>query len=103
VAGFDTAGAYRLAGMSTRREIDLVPLGPGELAGDTLGVGYRTFRTRCASCHDAPSPGSQPAYMWEAIMSRMKKNAADAGLMPISAEDDTIVFGFLRKHASDRR
>jgi hypothetical protein len=104
VTRFDSAGAFRLAGMSTHREIDLVPLKPRELsAADTADAGYHTFQMRCGSCHDVPSPASMPAYMWEAEMVRMKKNAADAGLLPITPEDEALVVEFLRRHASDAR
>jgi hypothetical protein len=104
VVRFDSAGAFQLAGMSTRRKVALVPLESGELpVADTLGLGYHTFHMRCASCHDVPSPATKPGYLWEATMSRMKKNAADAGLMPISEEDEAIVLDFLREHASDAR
>lgn len=98
---FDSAGRFDLAGMSTHREIEIQALKPRELEGDTLGPDYRTFHMRCGSCHEVPSPSSKPAYLWEASLSRMKKNAADAGLMPMAPEDEASVLRFLREHAAD--
>lgn len=103
VERFDSAGAFKLAGMSTHREIQIDALRPGELGADTLDPAFHVFHMRCGSCHDVPSPGSRPAYLWDAAMSRMKKNASDAGLMPISPEDEETVLRFLREHAADRR
>ncbi|MDP2958249.1 MAG: hypothetical protein Q8N53_17610 [Longimicrobiales bacterium] len=102
VERFDSAAAFRLAGMSTHREIKIDALDPGELGADTLVPAYHVFRMRCGSCHAVPSPGSKPAFLWDAAMSRMKKNAADAGLMPISPDDEAKVLQFLREHAADR-
>jgi len=103
VSHFDSADAYDLAGMSTRKAIQLEALKPGELGGDTLSADYHTFHMRCGSCHDVPSPGAKPGYLWEAMLSRMKKNAADAGLMPMAPDDEAAVLRFLRSHAKDAR
>ncbi len=103
VARFDSAGAYQLAGMSTRRNVRLVALKPGELGADTLDAAYHTFHMRCGSCHDVPAPRSKPPYLWEATMSRMKKNASDAGLMPISDEEEGRILEFLRNRAAGNR
>ena len=97
---FDSAAAFQLAGMSTHREIKIDALDPRDLGADTLDPAYHVFQMRCGSCHDVPSPGSKPAFLWESAMSRMKKNAADAGLMPIRPEDEATVVRFLREHAA---
>lgn len=103
VERFDSAAAFRLAGMSTHREIEIDALNPRALGSDTLGAAYHVFHMRCGSCHDVPSPSSKPGYLWEAVMSRMKTNARDAGLMPISSDDEAVVLRFLREHAADSR
>jgi hypothetical protein len=103
VERFDSAGAFKLAGMSTFRVIAIDALKPGELGTDTLDPAYHVLHMRCGSCHAVPSPGSTPAFLWDATLSRMKKNAADAGLMPIDPRDEAEVLRFLREHASDRR
>jgi len=100
---FDSAGVFKLAGMSTFHLVEIDALKPGELGADTLDPAYHLLHMRCGSCHEVPSPGSRPAYLWDAAMSRMTKNAARAGLMPISAGDEAEVLRFLREHASDRR
>ena len=100
VERFDSVGAFHLAGMSTHREIKIDALAPRDLGADTLDPAYHVFQMRCGSCHDVPSPGSKPAFLWESAMSRMKKNAADAGLMPIRRDEEATVVRFLREHAA---
>lgn len=97
---FDTTGSYKLAGMSTYRIIDLEPLDPRVLGVDTLDPDYDVYRMRCGACHRAPAPGSKPAFLWAPTMSRMRKNAADAGLMPMSDRDEAAVLRFLRERAA---
>ena len=103
VERFDSAAAFKLAGMSTYRSIQINALRPSELGADTLDPAYHVLHMRCGSCHAVPSPDSRPAYLWDAALSRMKKNAADAGLMPIDPKDEAEVLRVLREHASDRR
>lgn len=103
VEGFDTTGSFQLAGMSTYRIIDIEALEPRRLGRDTLDTAFHTYRMRCGSCHVVPSPDTKPAYLWDATVSRMKKNAAAAGLMPMSRHDEAVVLGFLREHAAERR
>ena len=100
VERFDSVGAFHLAGMSTHREIKIDALDPRDLGADTLDPAYHVFQMRCGPCHDVPSPGSKPAFLWESAMSRMKKNAADAGLMPIRRDEEATVVRFLREHAA---
>ena len=96
---FDSTGAYRLAGVSATRTIEVPPLKGGELEGDTLGAGYRAFRMRCQACHELPSPSAHPASLWEGIVGRMRTNAMSAGLMPMAQDDEAAVVSFLQKHA----
>ena len=103
VERFDSAAAFKLAGMSTYRAIEIDALRPSELGADTLDPEYPGLQRRGGWCRAVPSPGGRPAYLWDAALSRMKKNAADAGLMPIDPRDEAEVLRFLREHASDRR
>ncbi|MCG6957517.1 MAG: hypothetical protein LJF04_16120 [Gemmatimonadetes bacterium] len=96
---FDSTG-HTLAGVSATREIMVPLLKRGELGSDTLGGAYRAFSMRCRACHQLPSPGSKPAYLWDGVVSRMRKNAVDAGLMPMSASDQAEVLDFLQRHAA---
>jgi hypothetical protein len=98
---FDSAAAFRLAGMSTHRQIQLDVLDPRKLGADTLDPTYHLLHMRCGSCHGVPAPSSKPAFLWEASLSRMKKNIADAGLMPMTPDDEAQVLRFLREHAAD--
>jgi len=103
IEGFDSGGAYALAGVSTMRRIDIATLDPRKLGEDTLDGAYRVLLMRCGACHDVPAPDSKPAYLWESVVSRMKKNAQDAGLMPMDPGDEVAVLGFLREHAAAGR
>ncbi|MCG6986595.1 MAG: hypothetical protein LJF06_00195 [Gemmatimonadetes bacterium] len=96
---FDSTGAYQLAGVSATRSIEVPPLKRGELEGDTLGAGYRAFRMRCQACHELPSPSAHPASLWEGVVGRMRTNAMNAGLMPMTQDDEATVVSFLQKHA----
>lgn len=102
VERFDGGGDYRLAGVSAVRTIQVEPMKPGALGADTADAAFGLFSMRCGACHDRPAPGSKPAYLWESVVSRMRKNAQDAGLMPPSAEDEALILGFLQRHAADR-
>ncbi len=90
VQPFDSTGRYALEGVST-------------LGRDTLDGAFKTFRARCQACHDLPAPGSKPAYLWDATLSRMRKDVAEAGLMPWSSMDEAAIRRFLEDHTSDRR
>jgi mono/diheme cytochrome c family protein len=96
---FGSTGAYRLAGVSATRTIEVQPLKRGELEGDTLGAGYHAFRMRCQACHELPSPSAHPASLWEGIVGRMRTNALNAGLMPMTQDEEAKVVSFLQKHA----
>lgn len=100
---YDSTGTYELAGMSTHREIDIPLLRPEDLGADTLDPAFDVFALRCGSCHAVPAPGAKPAYLWDAALSRMRKNAEDAGLMPMGPDDEALVRRFLREHAADRK
>jgi hypothetical protein len=103
VQRFDSAGAYGLAGVSTRRRIEVEALRPEALGADTLDPAFHLLQMRCGSCHGVPAPGSKPAYLWDAVLSRMKQNIAAAGLLPMSAADEAAVLRFLKDHAADRK
>ncbi len=74
-----------------------------KLGADTLDATFEAFRMRCRACHELPAPDSKPAYLWDATLSRMKKNAADAGLLPWSATDENAIRAFLEEHAAKAR
>jgi hypothetical protein len=96
---FDSTGAYQLAGVSATRTIEVPPLKRGELGADTLGAGYHLFRMRCQACHQLPSPSAHPAHLWEGIVGRMRTNALNAGLMPMTQDEEATVVSFLQRHA----
>jgi len=100
---FDSGGAYPLAGVSTTRRIEIAALDPGKLGDDTSDAAYDVLLMRCGACHDVPAPDSKPAYLWESVVSRMRKNAQDAGLMPMDSSDEAAVLRFLREHAAEGR
>ena len=97
---FDGSGTHRLAGVSATRIISVEPLDARALDGDTLGAGYRLLSMRCGACHQPPAPASKPAWLWEGTVARMRQNAREAGLMPMSAGDEAEVLRFLQRHAA---
>ncbi len=81
--------------------IEVPKLDARKLGADTLDPAFRVFRERCQGCHDAPAPDSKPASLWDTTIDRMKKNVAEAGLMPWSATDEAAIRRFLDDHASN--
>ncbi len=98
---FDSTGEAPLAGVSALRIIEIEPLDRRSLGSDTLSRGYRTFVMRCRACHEVPDPAALPAYQWPGVLSRMKRNVARAGLVPMSAEDERAVLDFLQRHGGE--
>ena len=94
----DPSGRFALAGISTVLDLDIEPLQKILLAGDTLGPAFHLFMARCGACHAVPAPGSESADEWSAVVERMRVNADAAGLMPSSAEDESIILDFLQRH-----
>ena len=94
----DPSGRFALAGISATLDLDIKPLQRSQLAGDTLGPTFHLFMARCGACHTVPAPGSKPADQWSAVVDRMRVNASAAGLMPSSAEDESIILDFLQRH-----
>ena len=99
VETFDSAGDFKLAGMSAIRDIEVEPLDKSSLGGDTLSAAYRTFTARCGACHDVPNPRSKRAYAWRSDLRRMSHNQERAGLLPMTPEQRSIVLRYLERHA----
>lgn len=100
---FDSAGSFRLAGVSAVRDVEIEPLDVRHLEGDTTSAGYHLLVSRCAACHAVPAPASKDAYLWSGVLSRMRHNAAEAGLLPNTREDEALLLQFLQRHAADGR
>jgi mono/diheme cytochrome c family protein len=94
----DPSGRFALAGISATLDLDIEPVQKSELSGDTLGRTFHIFMARCGACHQVPAPGGKPAAEWKAVVERMRMNAAAAGLMPSSSEDEAVVLDYLERH-----
>ena len=103
VVVFDSTGAYTLAGMSAVKRVDVDPLRMKDLNGDTLGPGFLTYHARCTSCHETPDPGMYTISVWRGTLRQMGKRQLEAGLMPITEDDRSVMLEFLRRHAKPVR
>lgn len=99
---FDSARAYPLAGVSAVRQVNVEPLRPEALGGDTLGPAFHAFTSRCGACHEAPDPTSRTAAEWSTAVRRMHRNVSEAGLLPIAPEEGELILDFLQRHARMR-
>lgn len=57
------------------------------------------YVNRCGSCHQAIQPGSLTAEMWRMQVEAMRGKIADAGLTPLSPEEENAILAYLRRHA----
>lgn len=103
VETFDSSGVNQLAGVSALRRIDVEPLDRSALDGDTLSAEFTTFLARCGACHDVPDPGSKTAAQWRSTLARMTHNQRQAGLLPMSRQQEGAVLEYLRRHARPPR
>lgn len=102
VAQVDPSGTSPSAGLSILRQIEVEALDPREIGADTATQGFHRLVHRCGSCHSTPSPKIRNSAEWSYIFSRMEKHMKEAGLIPLSQEDQTLILTFLQKHAAPR-
>ena len=102
VQALDPSGASPSAGSSILRQIDVEPINPGVVGADTASLGFHRLVHRCGICHATPCPGIRTAPEWKHVFPRMEKHVKEAGLIPLSEEDQAIILQFLQKHAATR-
>lgn len=91
-----------LAGMSARSGLQVKRLNDRAFRGDTTAE-YHHFRHRCISCHDLPAPEQHDGQEWAAVVSRMNRNLAAAGLLGLTEEERVRIWGFLARNATPPR
>jgi hypothetical protein len=102
VQGLDPTGNSPSAGLSILRQIEVEPIDPREIGADTASLGFHRLVHRCGSCHATPSPKIRTAPEWTNVFSRMGKHMKEAGLIPLSKEDQALILTFLQEHAASR-
>jgi hypothetical protein len=100
VEELDPTGTSPSAGLSILRQINVEPLEPQEIGADTASRGFGRLVHRCGTCHVTPSPKIRTAPEWKNVFSRMGKHMKEAGLIPLSEEDQALILAFLQKHAA---
>jgi hypothetical protein len=103
VETFHETGESGLAGVSATGRIAVERLNRRSLNGDTLSAEFRTFLARCGACHDVPDPGSKTAGQWRSSLRRMTHNQEQAGLLPMSPQQEGAVLEYLQRHARGER
>lgn len=102
VVAVDPSGSSPSAGLSILRRIEVEALDPREIGADTTTQGFHRLVHRCGTCHSTPSPKIRNASEWKYVFSRMGKHMREAGLIPLSQEDQALILTFLQKHAAPR-
>ncbi|HSJ14137.1 MAG TPA: hypothetical protein VK939_06970 [Longimicrobiales bacterium] len=91
--------AGTLAGISARGRLDVPRYRPRQFGADTASGGFREFRRRCATCHNAPRPDLHTAAEWDAVVARMDAAMAAAGVLGLSPQERGAILELLRRHA----
>ena len=99
--GAGSLAANPLAGVSARGAVDVQSLDRRRFRRDTSAA-YHHFRHRCLSCHALPDPRLHAASEWPAIVARMDRNLAAAGLYRLTADEQRKIAGFLMRNADAR-
>jgi hypothetical protein len=91
-----------LAGISARRQIDVVPMNVNRLRGDTTGYAFDRYNHRCSACHAVPDPRLHTPREWRGVLDRMNNHARSAGLLPIGGAERDSIQAFLDRRATRR-
>lgn len=70
---------------------------PGELGE---GPDTEFFMTKCAACHEPPSPNAHTQEEWDAILLRMNGNMPIMGLEPLNQEEMARIRSFIEARRS---
>ena len=99
--GAGSLAAHPLAGVSARGAVNVESLHRRRFRRDTSAA-YHHLRHRCFSCHALPDPRLHAASEWPAIVARIDRNLAAAGLYRLTADEQRKIAGFLMRHADAR-
>jgi len=69
---------------------------------DADSPGARLYQVRCGTtCHAPYQPRTLTAAMWELQVERMRETLRRAGVSPLTEQEQGLVLGYLRAHATD--
>ena len=68
---------------------------------DADSPGAQLYQARCGTCHAPYEPRTLTAAMWEVQVERMRETMRRGGASPLTAEEQRMVLGYLRAHATD--
>jgi cytochrome c5 len=68
---------------------------------DADSPGAQLYQTRCGTCHALHEPRALTAAMWEMQVNRMRDTMRRRGVQPLSDDEQALLLGYLRAHATD--
>lgn len=68
---------------------------------DAESPGAQLYQARCGTCHPLHEPRTLTAAMWEVQVNRMRETMRRRGVRPLSDEEQGVLLGYLRAHATD--
>ncbi len=90
-------GASRVVGLASL----LVVAGCTQALPDADSPGAQLYQTRCGTCHALHEPRALTAAMWEVQVERMRETMRRRGARPLTADEEALMLGYLRAHATD--
>jgi mono/diheme cytochrome c family protein len=68
---------------------------------DADSPGAQLYQARCGTCHVSYQPRTLTAAMWELQVERMRETLRRSGVSPLTEEEEGLLLGYLRAHATD--
>ena len=67
---------------------------------DPGSPGAQLYQARCGTCHAPHEPRALTAAMWEVQVDRMRETMRRGGVNPLTEEEQGLLLGYLRAHAT---
>ena len=68
---------------------------------DADSPGAKLYQARCGTCHALYEPRALTAAMWQVQVDRMRETMRRGGVSPLTEEEQGLLLGYLRAHATD--
>jgi mono/diheme cytochrome c family protein len=68
---------------------------------DADSPGAQLYQARCGTCHVPYQPRTLTAAMWEVQVERMRETLRRAGVSPLTEQEQGLMLGYLRAHATN--
>ncbi len=68
---------------------------------DPDSPGAQLYQTKCGTCHAPHEPRALTTAMWEVQVIRMRETMRRRGVTPLTDDEESLVLGYLRAHATD--